>query len=460
MIITAWNIRGLNDPLKQQEAQHFLLVNKVDCGALIETHVKHKAIKDVSTNFSGYNLVHNNDSHYNGWIWIFWKPNILSLTVLHKYAQHMHCLLLYTASQKFIEVTFVYAFNARLDRRELWKQLNNISSQERLGSSDVQLADSNEFKNCLDACSLVDHPSTRCHFTWNYKLLEWAKLDRVLASPQWLTNIHSTIAYLNAVVSDHSPCLGNIVDMPTSRKSSFKYLNCWALSPQFQDNVKEGWSNHYYGNHIATLFPKLKKLRGSLRRIHTSIFTNLSARVAEGKQALQQCQDQLNCSPIDLTLIAMEKTLLKDYLMVKRAEMQVLYQRAKVQNLQLNDVSTRFFYSRLADRRARNSIGIIQDENGKLCTGFKEVSQGFISYYKTLFGTSSLVLPLLTSVFLQDAIPSDCYNPLVQHVRVHEIIDALKSIDRHKSPGIDGYSSGFFLDAWHLVGLDFKTAVF
>ncbi|XP_074265661.1 uncharacterized protein LOC141588105 [Silene latifolia] len=204
MIIIAWNIRGLNDPLKQQEAHHFLLVNKVDCGALIETHVKHKLIKDVSQNFSGYNLVHNNDSHYNGQIWIFWKPNILSLTVLHKSAQHMHCLLLHIASQKFIEVTFVYAFNARLDRKELWEQLNSISShvskpwlyvgdfnvvlnmEERLGSSHVKLADSNDFKTCLDSCSLVDHPATGCHFTWNNKQgdgLRWAKLDRVLASP-------------------------------------------------------------------------------------------------------------------------------------------------------------------------------------------------------------------------------------------------------------------------------------
>ncbi|XP_074291154.1 uncharacterized protein LOC141617925 [Silene latifolia] len=371
MIITTWNIRGLNDPIKQQEAHHFLLENKVDCGALIETHVKHKSIKDVSQTFSGYNLVHNNDSHYNGRVWIFWKPHILTLTVLHQSPQHMHCLLLHIASQKLIEVTFIYAFNARQDTRELWDQLISTSTQdtnpwlclgdfnvvlnmdERLGSSHVQLADINEIKHCLDVCNLVDHPATGCHFTWNNKQgdgLRWAKLDRILASSLWLTNIHSTATFLSAGISDHSPCVVSLNDMPVPRKNSFRYLNCWALAPQFQETIKDGWENHYYGNSIVTLFQKLKRLRGYLRRLHTSHFSNLSTRVAERKKALQHCQDLLNCSPLDPSLIAREHSLLQEYLLVKRAEMQALYQRAKVQNLQLNDLSTRFFYSRLADR--------------------------------------------------------------------------------------------------------------
>ncbi|XP_074288939.1 uncharacterized protein LOC141614084 [Silene latifolia] len=231
--------------------------------------------------------------------------------------------------------------------------------EERLRSSHVQLADISEFKGCLDACSLVDHPATGCHFTWNNKQgdgLRWAKLDRVLASPMWLSTIHSTVAYLT------------------------------------------------------------------------------TARVAESKLALHHCQDQLSRSPLDITILAQEKHLLQEYIMIKKVELQVLYQRAKVQGLQLNDLSTRYFYSRLADRRARNSIGLIQDEFGVQFSPFILISEGHC--------------------------PPECWGPLVQQVRVQEILDALKSIDRHKSLGIDGYSSGFFLDAWDKVGSDFKAAVF
>ncbi|XP_074277771.1 uncharacterized protein LOC141601395 [Silene latifolia] len=199
------------------------------------------------------------------------------------------------------------------------------------------------------------------------------------------------------------------------------------------DHVREGWGTQYSGNHIVSLFLKLKNLRRTLKKLHTTSFTSLSDRVKMSKVALEQCQDDLRNSPMDPTLITQEKKLLHGYLLVKMAEMQVLFQRAKVQHLQLNDLSTRFFYSKLADRRLRNSIGRIHDEDGNLCIGTEEI-----------FG---------------DTLSPDVGNPLAQQIRVPEILDALKSIDRNKSPGIDGYSSGFFLDAWNVVGTDFKAVV-
>ncbi|XP_074277298.1 uncharacterized protein LOC141600940 [Silene latifolia] len=442
---------------------------EVDCGAFIETHVKHTTIKDVRRIFTGYDLVHNSACHYNGRIWVVWKPTLISLSVLHQSAQHIHCSLLHIATQKCIEVTFVYAFNARLDRRILWDHLQGISHQvsvpwlcmgdfnvvlnmdERLGSTHVQMADMHEFSACLDVCQLVDHHTTGCHFTWNNKQgdgLRWAKLDRILASPQWLSR-----------VSDHSPCLVNIADLPHPPRASFKYLNCWALSPHFQDHVREGWGTQYSANHIVSLFLKLKNLRRTLKKLHTTSFTSLSDRVKKSKVALEQCQDDLRNSPMDPTLISLEKKLLHGYLLVKRAEMQVLFQRAKVQHLQLNDLSTRFFYSKLADRRLRNSIGRIHDEDGNLCTGTEEISAGFISYYKHLLGSSSPVTSLPSHLFHQDTLPHDVGNPCSAQIRVPEILDALKSIDRNKSPGIDGYSSVSFWMLGMWLGPILKSAV-
>ncbi|XP_074266088.1 uncharacterized protein LOC141588551 [Silene latifolia] len=206
MILTTWNIRGLNDPLKQQEVLQFLLAHRVDCGAIIETHVKNNAIKEISKVFTGFQLIHNNDYHHNYRIWVLWKPHIISLTVLHKSAQHIHCSLLHLASQRRVEVTFLYAYNARSYRRDLWKALLDISTQatlpwlclgdfnvvlkmdERLGSTQLNLADMNEFSQCLDTCALVDHPATGCHFTWNNRhgsftpALQLEKLETPLAA--------------------------------------------------------------------------------------------------------------------------------------------------------------------------------------------------------------------------------------------------------------------------------------
>ncbi|XP_074306090.1 uncharacterized protein LOC141641320 [Silene latifolia] len=410
------------------------------------------AIKDVSSKFSHYQLVHNNDMHYNGRIWIFWNPVAITLTVLHRSAQHMHCSLLHIASQKHIEVTFVYAFNARHDRRELWTNLQSISSQmsvpwlcfgdfnvvlnmdERLGSTHVQLADIAEFSQCLDTCSLVDHPATGCHYTWNNKqgdgLSRWVKLDRILASPQWFASLHYTATFMNAGVSDHSPCLVNVDGMASPCRSTFKYLNCWALSPQFQDTVHMGWNSYYYGGHIVSLFQKLKRLKSGLRKLHTSSFTNLTDKVATCKSALKHCQDKLRCSPLDSNVLREEKVLVQEYLQVKKAEMQVLYQRAKVQHLQLGDLSTQYFYSKISAINVRNNIGSILDE-----AGFKNAVLEFFytcSMPKVANSTLLVLIPKMeTPLIVKDFRPIACcttFYKVISKILANRLKQVLNSI--------------------------------
>ncbi|XP_074301220.1 uncharacterized protein LOC141632581 [Silene latifolia] len=366
----------------------------------------------------------------------------LSLTVLGKSAQHIHCALLHHATQRRIEVTFVYAFNVRQDRKELWRQLQIISAkvaapwiclgdfnvvlkmEERLGSDHIHLVDMQEFGQCLDSCGLADHPATGCQFTWNNKQgngLRLAKLDRILASQQWFCSYPSTASFLNVGISDHSSCLVKLAD----------------------------------NSHIRRNF----RLKGFLKEIHVASFTNLPARATEAQQALLSCQAQLQTSPMDPLLHAKEKALLTEYLLIKKVELQALSQRAKVHELKSDDLGTRFFYARIATRKTRNNIGTILDDSGRLCTGTQEVAQGFVSYYESLLGTSSPVMPLPEDLFESNLVPTESCAYLVKLVLLREILDALKSIDRNKSPSIDGYSSGFFLDAWSEVGPDFKAVV-
>jgi mannosylglycoprotein endo-beta-mannosidase len=36
----------------------------------------------------------------------------------------------------------------------------------------------------------------------------------------------------------------------------------------------------------------------------------------------------------------------------------------------------------------------------------------------------------------------------------HEILRAIKDVPRDKSPGLDGFGSGFYQDFWHLIKTD------
>ncbi|XP_074296939.1 uncharacterized protein LOC141627604 [Silene latifolia] len=185
MNVLAWNIRGLNDPLKQQEVLVLLLNNKVDVAAVIETHVKEDAINLVWKNkLAGFSLVTNNKYHSNGRIWVFWVPAKVSVVVYGMSAQHIHCQVLHRISKQTFEITFVYAFNLGSQRRALWDSLQSIalgvslpwiclgdynvtlSAEERQGSAQVNYGDMEEFKDCLELFGLTDLPSTGLTYTW------------------------------------------------------------------------------------------------------------------------------------------------------------------------------------------------------------------------------------------------------------------------------------------------------
>ncbi|KAL9236872.1 hypothetical protein vseg_011492 [Gypsophila vaccaria] len=111
MIISSWNIRGLNDPLKQQELSRFLLLNKIDCCAVVETKIKAQKVKCIAAKFKGYFVVTNNDAYTHGRICVLWKPAALSLTVVFSSSQHIHCRVTGLFQPFAFDISVVYGLH-------------------------------------------------------------------------------------------------------------------------------------------------------------------------------------------------------------------------------------------------------------------------------------------------------------------------------------------------------------
>ncbi|XP_074266094.1 uncharacterized protein LOC141588557 [Silene latifolia] len=340
-------------------------------------------------------------------------------------------------------ITFVYSFNRGTERLDLWHSLRQLSSTQSLpwlclGDFNVSLSedervgyaaserDMQDFRDCLSYCSLVDHPYSGGLYTWYNKQVaspRWAKLDRLLANPAWFLQVPNS----------------NVVVLPVG-----VYV------------VSQGWRVGQLGSRIFTLFSKLRYLCGSLKKIHSNEFAGLSARVLASKEELTASQRELQSSPLDQQLLSKEKSALGAYIKLKEAELRALAQRAKVTHLQQTDDNTRYFYASITARRTRNTVGAIEDIHGNYCAGHTELSQAFLAYYQTLLGSSEEVtlLPSLSSHHILTAT-----STLDVMVTSKEIEDALFSIDRNKSPGVDRYTSGFFKDTWGVTWSDFTAAV-
>lgn len=94
MIVLGWNVRGINDPLKQGDMKKEVNKYCPTIFTLIETRVKmHKAQTIARRIFPHYSFTNNYNAHYNGRIrvfWVFWLP-VLSVTVTRCSNQLVHC---------------------------------------------------------------------------------------------------------------------------------------------------------------------------------------------------------------------------------------------------------------------------------------------------------------------------------------------------------------------------------
>ncbi|KAH9618525.1 hypothetical protein KSS87_010540 [Heliosperma pusillum] len=166
------------------------------------------------------------------------------------------------------------------------------------------------------------------------------------------------------------------------------------LVTTLENKVAQGWLSDFSGGRIFSLFCKLRATKHHLKSLHQAEFSGLTARVKLAKENLSSCQLLLQSSPLCALLLQQEKDCLQVYSKLKKAEIKVLAQQAKVHHLKLSDSNTNYFYAHIKARKVRNTIGVIEDMNGHVCHGHSAVANAFVCYYKELLASGTSVTPL------------------------------------------------------------------
>ncbi|XP_021849287.2 uncharacterized protein [Spinacia oleracea] len=112
-------------------------------------------------------------------------------------------------------------------------------------------------------------------------------------------------------------------------------------------------------------------------------------------------------------------------------------QKSRIQWLKLGDSNSKVFFSAMKERYSTNSIDVLYDSQGTKLTTETEITEEIGKFYKQLVGTAATTLT----------------------VTEKEIDEAIKGINIHKAPGLDGYNSLFFHKTWVIVRHDIYDAV-
>lgn len=155
---------------------------------------------------------------------MLWDSTRVSVQILQAHHQFIHTRMQLAEGQTSL-FTAVYASPMRHERRQLWKELNNIAksnqepwvlvgdwnmildASEKKGGAPPDLQKCREFREVLSNCKLLDLGFQGNKFTWKRGSL-YQRLDRVLCNFEWQTDfMDASVKHLPRIKSDHSPLL-------------------------------------------------------------------------------------------------------------------------------------------------------------------------------------------------------------------------------------------------------------
>ncbi|XP_075083356.1 uncharacterized protein LOC142167099 [Nicotiana tabacum] len=214
MIISSWNIRGINKPYKQKELKAFLFKNKITVLGCLETKVKTWNAKKVRIKIGNDWEVFANYTHApNGKIWILWKTQHVKVKVILAGAQLVHCEVRDKHSDVTCCLTFVYGYNTIEKRQEIWTQLRQIHSNmvevwlvlgdfntmisvsDRINGNPISQTEVEDFQKCIADNGLGQLNRKGCQWSWCNKREDadiiYSNIDWALGNSYWFMKYSS-----------------------------------------------------------------------------------------------------------------------------------------------------------------------------------------------------------------------------------------------------------------------------
>jgi hypothetical protein len=383
-------------------------------------------------------------------------------------------------------ITFIYASNEGVDRRQLWLDMEDLQAMvanspwllagdfnvikapaENFGGLALDTYEQ-DFKACTEAIGIEDHPAVGCYYTWTNRREDGhfivKKLDRVLVNHAWYALFPQCIVqFLPPGISDHSAALISIGVKHNFGPKPFKFFNHWTDHKDFLSWVEEAWATEIVGSPMYTLARKLKVVKAKLRDVDKDLYGCIFQKVNITRQKLEAVQSRLMQRQSDISLRKVEHECLHELTSILGAEEAYLKQKARNKWLQLGDQNNRFFYNQIKARQARNAIKCLIDSDGNRLEDPAEIKQEIITFYQQLFGQSNLVneggMMNRVSALISPKISDETKYFLQHEVTEDEIRCTLFSLGNEKASGPDGFTAHFFKKSWSIVGKEVCLAV-
>ena len=191
-------------------------------------------------------------------------------------------------------------------------------------------------------------------------------------------------------------------------------------------------------------------VRCSLRVLHRDRFADLRSQQAIAQSNLETAQLQLHGDPMCPNRLAQVHALKEKYIHITTSALDLIRQQIKADWIGHGDDNTRFFHAFTRQRKTSTYIHDLQDDQGIRHSGFQNVSRVLQNFFSGLLGPSMTDRSYIDPEIIAHGttLSVDLQFRMCTLFTDNDIKQAIFSIPNSKSPGPDGFSSGFFKATW------------
>ncbi|XP_070008101.1 uncharacterized protein [Nicotiana sylvestris] len=312
MIVSSWNIRGLNKPFKQKELKAFLFEHKIVLLGCLETKIKPRSVIKVKEKFNREWKVYSDEAiNERGRIWILWKDQLVQVNIAIASDQLVHCKVRDKSTQNTFEVTFVYGKNIVAERRNLWDQLRSIQNNIQKACTTSRLVD---FQKCVTDIGVGQLNRKGSEWSWCNKRDTndriYSNIDWAFGNAAWLTKYSSVEAiFENPGVSDHTPIVINTMVVKSYMSKPFRLYNVLLHNKEFEQAVEEIRGQHIEGHKMYSVWMKLRRLKDRVLKLNKEM-SSLEKKLDSLSQQLKITQEKLDKDPFNEELITEERNMI------------------------------------------------------------------------------------------------------------------------------------------------------
>lgn len=316
MIITSWNIRGLNSKGKQRYLKERLRKDKPGIAIIQEMKITmQQMVRIIKKLKIQYEVMGQDAIGTAGGLTIMWNPEELIFENWTSLPRILTSSCRVIGSAERVLITRVYGPHTRGDREIFIKNVKEARGlypempwiiggdfnlirtlDEKKGG--IRRTDQfmDMFNDIIAEQRLVDMQTINGIFTWNNrrggKNRLASRLDRFLLSESIMNrDVFLEAKIMRALGSDHWPIRLEIDIKKNSGKKPFRFESFWLRNPQFLEKAEDWWTQSTVKGKgkMHTFQLKLKELKGKIKKWNREEFWN----IMEEKQRLEQEMEEI-----------------------------------------------------------------------------------------------------------------------------------------------------------------------